>query len=224
MKKQSLRIMDECSIMIALAVVLDMLCKMIPGFDWFWGYGGSISVSVLPILFLSYRHGWKTGLLSSFIYSLLQMVLGFYPPPVQKPIYFILCILLDYVIGFSVFGLADLFARPFRPRHMRLGYVFSTVFCCLLRFHSSFLSGILVFNSNFYVGEGEALPSLGVALSDPGAWIYSLTYNGSYMLANTILNPILIVLICMALDPKTLRRPVKPDTKVEEEDETAPRP
>ena len=36
-------------------------------------------------------------------------------------------------------------------------------------------------------------------------WWYSLTYNGSYMLPNAVLAGVLIVVLCAAVDPKTLR-------------------
>ncbi len=205
MKKRKISNLVECAIMVALAVVLDVICGFIPGFKWFWGYGGSISIGMLPLVFISFRHGWRWGGACSLVYAALQMLLGFYAPPVQSVGYFVLCILLDYMIGFGVLGIADVFARPFSKRRI-LGYGVATAAVCVLRFASSFLSGVLVFNSNFYVETGEKMPTLINAISDSGAWIYSLTYNGSYMLANAIINPILIVLLCLAIDPRTLKR------------------
>ncbi len=35
--------------------------------------------------------------------------------------------------------------------------------------------------------------------------MYSLVYNGGYMLPNAVLVGVLSVLLCAALDPKTLR-------------------
>ena len=160
---------------------------------------------MLPLVFISFRHGWKCGGACALVYAAMQMLLGFYAPPVQSFWYFLLCILLDYVIGFGVLGIADVFAKPFARKRL-LGYGISALAVCALRFASSFLSGLLVFNSNFYVEAGESMPGLISAISDSGAWIYSLTYNGSYMLANAIINPVLIVILCAAIDPLTLKK------------------
>ena len=59
-KTSKTRILVECALMIALAVVLDIL--PLPK----WPNGGSVSVSMVPIVFLSYRHGTKWGLVTGF--------------------------------------------------------------------------------------------------------------------------------------------------------------
>ena len=74
-KTSKTRILVECALMIALAVVLDIL--PLPK----WPNGGSVSVSMVPIVFLSYRHGTKWGLLTGFTYCIVQMITGFYAPP-----------------------------------------------------------------------------------------------------------------------------------------------
>ena len=58
-----------------------------------------------------------------------------------------------------------------------------TAAVCALRFVCSFLSGVLIWGN-----LSEGLP----------AWIYSLTYNGSYMLPETILTTVAAVLVCKA--------------------------
>ena len=100
-KTSKTRILVECALMIALAVVLDIL--PLPK----WPNGGSVSVSMVPIVFLSYRHGTKWGLLTGFTYCIIQMITGFYAPPAGTILAFTLCILLDYVIAFTVLGAAD---------------------------------------------------------------------------------------------------------------------
>ena len=51
------------------------------------------------------------------------------------------------------------------------------------------------------------------AFTDGGAWLFSLTYNGGYMLPNAILTGVLTVLLCALLDPVTLRRMKKSQKK-----------
>ena len=99
-------------------------------------------------------------------------------------------ILLDYVLAYTVMGLADLFAKPFGKRKL-VGYGVGAVCVNLLRFLCSFLSGWIVWG--VYAPEGQP------------AWLYSLLYNGGYMLPNAVLCAIVIVLLCAFVNPKTLK-------------------
>ncbi len=71
MEKTKTKILTECGILIALAAVL----SLIKVFKLPWG--GSITLlSMLPICLISIRHGVKTGLFSSFVYAVIQLVFG----------------------------------------------------------------------------------------------------------------------------------------------------
>ena len=121
------------------------------------------------------------------------MMLGFYIPPANKWWAVVICVLLDYLLAFTVVGAAQLFARPFKKKRLA-GYCIGTISVCIIRFTSSFLSGVVLWGS--YAPEEMNL------------WIYSLVYNGSYMLPTTIISAVLIVALCAAIDPKTLK-PIK---------------
>ncbi len=170
------RILVECALMIAAGTVLSNIkIYELPN-------GGAVTfLSMLPFVLVSFRHGVKWGLFTGFVNSLLQMLLGFYAPPVPSFLYFLGEVLLDYVLAFMALGLAELFARPFHNR--MVGVAFGTFMVGLLRFLCSFLSGVLIWGN-----LSDGLP----------AWIYSLTYNGSYMLPETILTTVAAVLICKA--------------------------
>ncbi|OUQ38083.1 energy-coupled thiamine transporter ThiT [Faecalibacterium sp. An121] len=159
------RILVECALMIAAGTVLsNFKIYELPN-------GGSVTfLSMLPFVLVSFRHGAKWGLFTGFVNSLLQMLLGFYAPPVPSFLYFLGEVLLDYVLAFMALGLADLFARPFRNR--AVGIAAGTFAVGFLRFICSFLSGVLVWGN---LNEGLA------------AWTYSLGYNASYMLPETLL-------------------------------------
>ena len=105
------RILVECALMIAVGTVLSNIrIFTMPN-------GGSITLlSMLPFVLVSFRHGIKWGLFTGFVNSLLQMLLGFWAPPVPTFLYFLGEVLLDYVLAFMALGLADLFARPFSNR------------------------------------------------------------------------------------------------------------
>ena len=179
-----IRTLVECALMVALAVVIDLI--PMPK----WPNGGSVSIKVIPLIFVAYRHGVKWGLGSSFVFSILTMLFGISEPPVSNFAYYAAMILLDYVLAYTVMGLADLFAKPF-GKHKLVGYGVGAVCVNLLRFLCSFLSGWIVWG--VYAPEGQP------------AWLYSLLYNGGYMLPNAVLCAIVIVLLCAFVNPKTLK-------------------
>ncbi len=190
----------EGAIMIALSVVLEMVCHWlneVMGIEAFLPFGGTITVSMLPVIYYSYRHGVAWGLGVGFTYSLLQIVLGHLSYLPKDFGALVLCLLLDYLLAFTVLGLAELFAKPF-GKHRLVGYCAGAVIVCVIRFALSFLSGVILWGS--YAPEGM------------NVWVYSLIYNGSYMLPNTILTAMFAVIICAAIDPKTLR-PMKKKQK-----------
>lgn len=192
MKKKILCV-TEGAIIIALAYVIELLCVWlngVTGVSALLPFGGTITVSMLPIAYYSYRRGAGWGIGVGFIYSLLQMLLGFYVPPANTWWAVVLCVLLDYIIAFSIVGAAGLFAKPF-VRHRLAGYGFGAVAVCIIRFVCSFLSGVILWGSNAPEGMN--------------VWVYSLIYNASYMLPNAILTGMLAVALCAALDPKSLR-------------------
>ncbi len=167
------RVLVECALMIAIGTVLSNIkIFTMPN-------GGSITLlSMLPFVLVSFRHGVKWGLFTGFVNSLLQMLLGFWAPPVPTFLYFLGEVLLDYVLAFMALGLAELFARPFKNR--TVGVAVGTAAVGVLRFLCSFFSGVLIWGN-----LSDGLP----------AWIYSLGYNASYMVPETILTVVGAVLL-----------------------------
>ena len=179
MKKDTTLTLVECALMIALSTVLSMLTlfKM--------PQGGSITcASLVPLVIVSYRHGTKWGVGTAFAHSLLQMMLGFEAPPAKTFLAFLGVVMLDYVLAFTVLGLASFFGRPFKKRAVSVAVGSAAV--CLLRYLCSFLSGILLW--------GEYAPA------DMPVWLYSLTYNGSYMIPETIITAVVTVILVGVLD------------------------
>ena len=100
--KKNALVMCECAIMIALAAVLSFVKILeLP-------YGGSVTAfSIVPIVIISYRHGVKWGLLSGFVFSIIQLIQG--ASNLSYATSFLAAvtiILFDYVIAFTVIGLA----------------------------------------------------------------------------------------------------------------------
>ena len=170
------RVLVECALMIAIGTVLSNIkIFTMPN-------GGSVTLlSMLPFVLVSFRHGAKWGLFTGFVNSCLQMIMGFYPPPASTFLYFLGEVLLDYVLAFTLLGLASAIAKPFANKLVGVGV--GTAAVCGIRFLCSFLSGVLVWGN---LNDGLA------------AWTYSLTYNGSYMLPETIMTTVAAVLIYKA--------------------------
>ena len=190
-RRTRLLAMVEGALMVALTVVLDLL--PLPS----WPQGGSITVAMIPVIYYSYRRGAKWGLMAGMVHAAVQMLLGWYAPPAGTIGATVLCVLLDYVLAFALLGGADVIARLFGGRRL-VGYGIGALCVTLIRFVCSFLSGVLLWGS--YAPEGV------------NVWIYSLTYNGSYMIPNAILTTVLTVALCLAVDPATMR-PMKRKTK-----------
>lgn len=192
MNRKKVLALCECAIIIALAVILDYLSKFISSFfPNPWVNGGGITIAMVPLIFISYRHGFLWGTITAFAYSLLQIVMGWYAPPAATFLSFVLCILLDYVVAFTVLGTAVFFAKLLKRKIF--GYAFGAFTVCMLRFVCSFLSGAILWGE--YITWGFE-----------NVWAYSFVYNVSYMLPNAVLSAIIIASLCTALNPLTLKR------------------
>jgi len=168
--RENLRALVESSLLVALGFVLSYftLFRM--------PQGGSVTpFSMLPIMMIGLRHGLKWGLGGGFVYACLQMLQQFWPPPTGTVEGYIAVVMLDYILAFTVLGLSGIF------RGKQYGLIYAAPICITLRFLSHFISGIIVWN--IYAGE---LP----------VWLYSLTYNGSYMGVELVLTIVVGVILC----------------------------
>lgn len=171
------RTLVECALMIAVGTVL----AQIKIFEM--PNGGSVTlVSMLPFILVSFRHGTKWGLATGFVNSLLQMLLGFYAPPSRTVWGFFGMIMLDYVLAFTLLGLAGAFAKRFQNR--LLGVAAGTAAVCVIRFLCSYLSTVFVWFST----APEGMP----------VWLFGITYNGAYMLPELVLTTAAAMLLYKA--------------------------
>lgn len=181
-KKNNLLILVEGAMLIAVATVLSYL-KIFE-----MPFGGSITLEMLPLIIMGLRRGAKWGVLTGFVHGLIQMIIGFSNVMYCNTLLAQAgCILLDYLLAFSVLGLALIFARFLISKNKVAAYVTGSVIVCVLRFICSFLSGWLLWGS--YAPEGMAAP------------VYSFLYNGAYMLPDTIIVAVVIAILA-AKTPK----------------------
>ncbi len=190
--KNRLLSMVEGALIVALCVVLDLL--PLPS----WPQGGSITVAMIPLIYYSYRRGAPWGLMAGLVWSAIQMITGWYAPPAGTVWATVLCVLLDYVIAFTALGGAALVAKLFGEKRRLVGYGVGAFAVTMFRFVCSALSGGILWGS--YAPEGM------------NVWVYTITYNASYMIPNAILTTVLVVALAIAADPLTLR-PMKRKTQ-----------
>lgn len=164
-KKIDLRSMIECAMMVALATVLSMI-KLYEA-----PLGGSVTLlSMLPVSVLSIRLGLKWGLTGGFLHAMIQMFLdlGKVISWGLTPAALIGCIIFDYLLAFTVIGLAGAF------RSMgRIGMILGIALALFGRFCSHLVSGTVIFD--VWMPEGWGSP-----------FIYSVAYNGAYMLPELV--------------------------------------
>lgn len=174
-------------------------------------YGGGVTIaSMAPIIIIGYCYGTKSGILCGFVFSIIQMLFShgtigaaFLPGDDQMVFYkAILMCLLDYTFAFTVLGLGGVFKGKIKNDicAVTAGALFATV----LRYICHFLSGVILWGSYaewFFSQEGFTFGSMilskysGFALSV----IYSLVYNGLYMVPEIIITAIVTPIIYKAL-------------------------
>ena len=199
--------LTESAMLLSVAIVLELCSKMfIPELP----FGGQVTlVSMLPVVLISYRHGVKWGLVSGVAYAMIEMAIGAKTVTAAfQPGYFgdgvmllnalIMCA-LDYLIAFTVLGLGGIFRDRIENRGKALCCGAIVALGC--RYLAHILSGYILFAGWaewFFTQEG--FPAWGaslVASLSPTAlgMLYSIVYNGMYMIPELILTAIAAVLI-----------------------------
>ena len=199
--------LTESAMLIALAVVLELVGRMvIPPMP----FGGQLTLcAMLPIVLISYRHGVRWGLTAGFGYSLVQMALGAdVVTAAFQPGYFgdgtqifraLTMCLMDYVLAYTLLGLGGCFRGKIRSKGVSL--MCGAVTAMAGRYLSHIFSGYILFSGWaewFFTQEG--FPAWGTSLVEslsPAAlgWIYSIVYNGMYMIPEMILTAAAALLI-----------------------------
>lgn len=160
--KTSTRRLTDTAILIALGTILSIFKIDMP-----MG-GGLTAASMLPLVILSYRYGWKWGGLSGFVYSVIQMLLGL--DNVRYASSAVMAagiILLDYLVAYTAIGFASFFGG--RPGNTRRALITGIIVSFLLRFVCHFITGMWIWDA-LWPNE------LGMTSA-----VYSLLYNGWYM-------------------------------------------
>ncbi|MBQ9965529.1 MAG: energy-coupled thiamine transporter ThiT [Clostridia bacterium] len=169
MKNKQLYTICECAVLVALSVALCWVEIQVGA------QGGSIDFVMIPLFILAYRNGAVYGILSGAVFGLVKCIvagsLGWGLPS----------ILFDYVLAYGAVGVAGFF------KEKSWAIELSTLLGCLARFFIHFLSGITIY---MITAPTEIA---GMTIASP--FLYSIVYNGLYMLPNTVIAVVLMSLL-----------------------------
>lgn len=187
MKNGKLSIMVEIAIFSAIAFVLDQIKISI------WAQGGSISFVMLPIILIALRRGLSAGLITGLLVGLLNMIVFPFIVHWAQAI-------LDYVFAFTFVGFAGVIQKQVldgvsknHKNKIATFIVIGTIIGGLLRFICHTLAGAIFFAE--YAG-------------DQNVWLYTIGYNGSFMVPSTILTAIAAALV-FTQNPRLIKKEMK---------------
>ncbi|ALX47293.1 energy-coupled thiamine transporter ThiT [Lentibacillus amyloliquefaciens] len=176
----------EVAMFTALALMLDIIPFLSVKL---WVQGGSVSLAMIPVFIVAFRWGLRGGLLSGFLWGVLQVAVGtgYVLHPLQG--------FIDYALAFTVIGFAGVFSKQIQEAvksgetktyltYITLGVILGS----MLRFAAHFAAGVVFFES---------------AVDGQSVWVYSLLYNISYIIPSLVISAI-VVFFLFHKQPKTL--------------------
>lgn len=199
--------LTESAMLLAMAIVLELVSKsFLPEMP----FGGQVTlVSMLPVVLISYRYGTKWGIVSGLCYALIEMVIGAKTVAAAfQPGYFgdgtmifhaIIMCLLDYILAFTLLGLGGIFRDKIKNPGVSL--MCGSLVALGARYLAHILSGYILFSGWaewFFTQDG--FPAWGARLVESLSpsllgWVYSIVYNGMYMVPEIILTALAALLI-----------------------------
>ena len=184
MQKNVTRKLTESAVFIAIATVLSMIKIDLP-------FGGGVTIaSMLPIILISHRWGWKWGIPTAFVYSCIQLLLGLDNVGYADSFWTALVIiLLDYIIAFTVLGLSGCFDLVLGKTRASLATGIAVTL--VLRFLCHLVVGAVIW--------GVWMPESFMNMTMTNPWVYSFLYNGWYMLAELIVTEIVAMAVYQPL-------------------------
>ena len=156
------------AVFIAISVVLNELTPIkLP-------FGGSVTIfSMVPLALLGWNYGALWGITCGAVAGTLNMLIGGLSnfSYVSGIFAYLVLIFADYFVAFAVLGLSGMFKN--KIKNNALAFSLGAGIACVLRFVCHFISGVTIWGdyTNGWIG----------------AYVYSLTYNASYMIPETII-------------------------------------
>ena len=173
MKKHQ-KLLSLCIGALCVALSLCLSYLKIPIGVAFAGFGGSIALVMIPLIVYAVYSGFGWGIAAGLVFGTLKFFLaGGVAVNWQS-------MLLDYAVAYAFVGFAGIARRSGK-------YWLCALIGCVARFLVHFFSGITIY--------AILVPTEILGLVTGSAAIYSVLYNGTYMLPNTVLAVILCALL-----------------------------
>lgn len=174
------KIMTICrgALLIAAAMVLSYIKIDIAAL------GGSLNLVMVPLVIFSIMYGPGWGIAAGLLYGTMKFFFAGGTAVNWQSM------LLDYTLAYGAVGFAGL------CRNAKYGMVIGALVGGIGRFIVHFISGVTIY--------AEYAEDTFLGIATPNDWIYSLVYNGSYMVPC-----IIITMVCCALLAKPLAKYLK---------------
>lgn len=159
--------LTECAVMLALSIVLSFVEV------WKMPMGGGITLlSMLPVCLIAVKYGTKAGLSTAFLFGAFHLFKGLASGDVfvycATAFAVAVCVLFDYLVPFSALGLSGIFRKKGTP-----GVCAGITLGIFIRFLCHFITGVVIWAQ--FAPEGQS------------KFVYSLLYNGQYMLPECVI-------------------------------------
>ena len=189
---------NTTQILLAIATVLSVV-KLFS-----MPFGGTITpASMMPVILIAYIYGTKWGLFSAFIYGILQMITGmnvvsamFLPGESQMVIWHaVLVCVIDYILAYMMLGFGGVFKN--KIKNQSLSIALGTFVSMLLTYIMHIVSGYIFYGAWaewFFTQDGFYSFGKTIVESFSGnllSLIYSVIYNGLYMIPEIIITVLL---------------------------------
>ena len=197
------------AVMLAFATVLALVCEMIPFLNLPFG-GGFTVASMLPIVIISYMYGIKWGFFASFTYSVIQIMISIIKGSTVMALFTpssdgymggigiaIAIIVIDYLVAYTILGIGGIFRNRIQNKIVAL--VLGVILALSLRYICHIISGYIFygewaewfFSQEGFYAIGEKI--LGTFSGKGLALIYSVFYNGLFMIPEIVITSIIAV-------------------------------
>ena len=204
---QKIQRLTVSAVMLALATVLALVCEMIPFLNLPFG-GGFTVASMLPIVIVSYMYGVKWGFFTSGVYAVIQVlmslimgktVLALFTPTSDDYMGLwaaIAIIIIDYILAYTALGIGGIFRNVIKSKTLAL--VLGVVLALGIRYVCHIVSGYIFYGAwASWFFEDTVMAELAVSkwimstFTGGGlSFIYSLVYNGCYMIPEIVITAI----------------------------------
>ena len=194
-----------CSMMIAIAAVLALICEFIPFLNLPFG-GGFTIASMLPVVLIAYMYGTRWGLFSAAVYSFIQLAFGAFTGGGYVISLFtvgsddfmgygaaVWICLIDYLLAYTLLGFGGVFRNKLKKAP---ALVLGTVLALGLRYLAHIVSGYIFFGAWaewFFSQEGFYAIGKKILSTFSGevlGIVYSVFYNGLYMIPEIVITAV----------------------------------